>query len=64
MTDYPPHPTIAKQLGIPGATDCVCATPAAAMRCAYGHMLECHYPLTCEQANCSHYRRTFAPGEE
>ena len=21
----------------------------------YGHMTECHYPLTCEEARCSHY---------
>lgn len=23
--------------------------------CHYGHMLDCHYPKTCEQAECSHY---------
>ena len=26
----------------------------ACMFCSYGHMLECHYPLTCEEARCSH----------
>lgn len=25
--------------------------------CPFGHMLECHYSLTCEQAECSHYQR-------
>lgn len=25
--------------------------------CQVGHMLECHYSLTCEQAQCSHYQR-------
>jgi len=31
--------------------------PMACMLCPYGHMLECHYPLTCEEAECSHYLR-------
>jgi len=25
--------------------------------CPYGHMTECHYPLDCEQANCSHMNK-------
>lgn len=28
----------------------------ACMFCPYGHMLECHYPLTCDEAECSHYK--------
>ena len=28
--------------------------PMACMFCQYGHMTECHYPQTCEEANCSH----------
>lgn len=32
-------------------------TPMACMFCFYGHMTECHYPNTCEQANCNHYQR-------
>lgn len=36
---------------------CVCPTAHAAMFCATGHMLECHYPMSCEQADCEHYRR-------
>lgn len=30
--------------------------PMACMLCSYGHMLECHYPMTCEEARCSHYQ--------
>lgn len=26
------------------------------MFCGFGHMLECHYPFTCEEAECAHYR--------
>ena len=29
-------------------------SPMACMFCQFGHMTDCHYPLTCEQANCSH----------
>jgi hypothetical protein len=32
-------------------------TPMACMLCLCGHMLECHYPLTCEEAQCSHSER-------
>jgi len=28
----------------------------ACMYCPYGHMLECHYPLTCDEAECDHYK--------
>jgi hypothetical protein len=28
----------------------------ACMFCPNGHMLDCHYPKTCEEANCSHYQ--------
>jgi hypothetical protein len=31
--------------------------PMGCMLCPYGHMLECHHPYTCEEAQCSHYRR-------
>ena len=33
------------------------AGPAAAMFCTTGHMAECHYPLRCDQAACSHLTR-------
>jgi len=36
---------------------CVCVTSMQAMFCATGHMLECHYPMTCSEANCSHLER-------
>lgn len=29
--------------------------PMACMFCQYGHMTDCHYPLTCDEAECSHY---------
>lgn len=32
--------------------------PTGCMFCPYGHMLECHYPQTCEQAECSHYKES------
>lgn len=36
---------------------CVCDNPMAAMFCPFGHMLECHYPMNCVDANCSHLQR-------
>lgn len=27
----------------------------ACMFCPWGHMLHCHYPFTCEEADCGHY---------
>lgn len=30
--------------------------PMACMFCPCGHMLECHYPHTCDEVECSHYR--------
>lgn len=45
--------------------------PMACMFCIFGHMTECHYPHTCEDAECSHYRQeieaegyAYYPGEE
>ena len=32
-------------------------SPMACMFCPYGHMTECHYPLDCEEAECSHYQQ-------
>ena len=34
--------------------------PMACMFCSYGHMLECHFSLTCEEAECSHYQELAA----
>ena len=45
-------------------------SPMGCMFCSYGHMLECHHPMTCEEAECSHYQAEMAaeaelyPGEE
>ena len=33
--------------------------PMACMFCHEGHMAECHYPLTCAEAGCSHYQASF-----
>jgi hypothetical protein len=59
---YPPHPEIAKQMGVAGNPNCICPTPMQAMFCPYGHMLECHYPRTCREARCQHFLRD--AGEE
>lgn len=32
-------------------------SPMACMLCPNGHMLCCHFPLTCEEAQCSHYQQ-------
>jgi hypothetical protein len=58
---YPPHPEVAKQLGVPGNDKCICPNPMAAMACPFGHMLECHYPKDCEEAQCSHFIRSADP---
>jgi len=34
----------------------------ACMFCSYGHMTECHYPLNCEQADCSHHQAELSDG--
>ncbi len=31
-------------------------SPMACMFCEFGHMTDCHYPGTCEEVECSHYR--------
>lgn len=42
---------------------CACADSgpraARAMLCQSGHLTECHAPLTCEEAACSHLRRYY-----
>ena len=32
-------------------------TPFACMMCPYGHMTSCHFPYTCEEADCDHYHQ-------
>ena len=36
---------------------CRCS-PMQAMFCPFGHMLECHYPKTCNEAQCDHWLRS------
>ncbi len=31
--------------------------PMACMFCPCGHMLECHFPYTCEEVECGHYQQ-------
>jgi len=30
--------------------------PMACTFCQFGHILECHHPMNCQEANCSHYQ--------
>ena len=32
-------------------------SPLACWFCPFGHATECHFPLTCEEAKCSHYQK-------
>jgi hypothetical protein len=52
---YFPHPEIAKQLGVEGNPNCVCATPIDTLACPWGHVDGCHYPKECHEALCSHF---------
>jgi len=36
---------------------CQCDNGMAPMFCPFGHLTECHYPMNCEQAQCSHLER-------
>ena len=36
---------------------CVCPNALAATFCSTGHSLECHFPLTCDMAACSHLEK-------
>jgi hypothetical protein len=31
--------------------------------CPTGHMTDCHYPYSCEEANCGHYQTQLAKEE-
>lgn len=37
--------------------ECHCENEMQAFFCAMGHLTECHAGMTCEDAECSHYRR-------
>ena len=30
--------------------------PMLCMLCQYGHITNCHYPYTCDEAKCAHYQ--------
>jgi hypothetical protein len=34
-----------------------CGSPMGCVFCSFGHMNECHYPQSCEEARCSHLLR-------
>ena len=50
------HPVEGSDEVLRANPECECHTAMAAMFCPYGHMLECHYPHTCEEAECQHYQ--------
>ncbi len=32
-------------------------SPMSGILCMSGHLLECHWPVSCEEANCSHLKQ-------
>ena len=36
---------------------CICSTVGQVLACATGHLMDCHYPQSCESARCSHWQR-------
>ena len=38
--------------------------PMRCMFCPYGHMLDCHHPFTCDEAECSHYSEDIEDDED
>jgi len=38
--------------------------PIACTFCPYGHMLECHWPYTCDKVECSHYQQQMETEDE
>lgn len=42
---------------MPANPNCTC-NPLQATFCMHGHMLECHTPMTCQEAQCQHYERS------
>ena len=51
MTDYPAGKDLIMHGQCPRHAD----SPISCTFCQFGHILECHYPKTCEEANCDHY---------
>jgi hypothetical protein len=45
--------------------DCRCYPNLhAAFFCMTGHLTECHYPMSCQEAHCSHLVRYIEPSED
>ena len=62
MPNYGPSAGIPPTDGLPPPNpECRCFNTMVAMFCMTGHMLECHYPYDCEEAQCSHYLRDAEP---
>ncbi len=36
---------------------CLCENGISPMFCQFGHLTECHYPMNCREAECSHLSR-------
>ena len=47
----------AKALGEKPHPLCRCENGMAAMFCPFGHLTECHYPMNCCEARCTHQGR-------
>ncbi len=45
-----------------GMCPLLASTPMACMSCQFGHMLECHFPMDCEESHCGHHDGQFTPG--
>jgi hypothetical protein len=54
LKSYPPPPCMAPEIGISGNPACICTSLLSAFFCQTGHMMECHYPMDCLTAKCSH----------
>jgi len=48
----------AKAMGEQPHPLCQCENGMAAMFCPFGHLRECHYPMNCREARCSHLGRS------
>ena len=55
MSDYGASRDLGS-IAIPANPKCQC-NPMQATFCIYGHMLECHFPQNCREAECDHYKR-------
>lgn len=66
MSSEKPHYSAPEEMLPPGQNPaCICnPLTAAPMFCPYGHLTECHYPLSCEEAQCSHYNSQVAMEDE